>query len=250
MGPNVWRDEHEWPLARTRYTPVYLNSDGHANSAAGDGSLQWQPVRKSPHDSYTYDPKTPVPTAGGAICCEPTVLPPGPLDQRNVESRRDVLVYTSGALLSDLEVTGPIRAVLYVATSANDTDFTAKLVDVQPDGRPLLVTDGIQRLRYRLSLDRPVFVKRNTAYQVSVDTGVTSYVFGVGHRIRLEVSSSNFPRFDRSLNSLRPNGEESKLTKAAQTLYHEQGYPSAVILPVIPHTGQRATLPVRGPESF
>jgi putative CocE/NonD family hydrolase len=234
MGPNVWREEHEWPLARTRYTPLYLNSKGHANSASGDGTLAWAPVRKSQLDTFTYDPKFPVPTMGGAICCDPKLLPPGPLDQTVVEARPDVLVYTSAPLTEDIEVTGPVRAILYVATSANDTDFTAKLVDVQPDGRPMIVTDGIQRLRYRLSLEKPVFVKRNTAYQISVDAGVTSYVFTAGHRIRLEVSSSNFPRFDRNLNSALPVSDEIKVIKAKQTVFHEKGYPSAVILPVIP----------------
>jgi putative CocE/NonD family hydrolase len=234
MGPNIWRDEHEWPLARTRYTPAYLNSHGHANSSGGDGVLQWQPARVAPNDAFTYDPKDPTPTAGGAICCEPAILPPGPLDQSAVEKRSDVLVYTSDPLPDNLEVTGPVRVVLYVATSANDTDFTAKLVDVQPNGDPWLVTDGIQRLRYRLSLEEPVFVKRNTAYQITVDAGVTSYVFGSGHRIRLEVSSSNFPRFDRNLNSMQANAEEKKAAKARQTVFHGIGYPSAVILPVIP----------------
>lgn len=239
MGPNEWRDEHEWPLARTQYTPLYLRSDGHANTKAGDGTLQWKPVQKSPDDVFVYDPKNPVPTTGGSICCEPTILAPGPLDQSAVEARSDVLVYTSPPLTVETEVTGPVRTVLYASTSANDTDFTAKLVDVQPDGRPLLVTDGIQRLRYRLSLDRPVFVKRNSAYQVSVDSGVTSYVFAPGHRIRVEVSSSNFPRFDRSLNSLRPNADEFKTTKARQVIYHEKGYPSAIILPIIPKINPR-----------
>ncbi len=239
MGPNVWREEREWPLARTRFTPLYLGSSGHANTRMGDGTLQWQPLRKSPNDTFTYDPKDPVPTTGGAICCEATIMPPGPLDQSSVETRPDVLVYTSSPLGNELEVTGPVRAVLYVSTSVNDTDFTAKLVDVQPDGKPLLVTDGIQRLRYRLSLDQPVFVKRNTAYQVSVDCGVTSYVFAPGHRIRVEISSSNFPRFDRSLNSPRPNSDETKLTKARQTMYHEKGYPSAIILPLTPRIGLR-----------
>jgi len=234
MGPNVWREEHEWPLARTHYTPLYLNSKGHANSSAGDGALAWQPVRKSQSDTFTYDPKFPVPTTGGAICCDPKLLPPGPLDQTEVESRQDVLVYTSPRLPEDVEVTGPVRAILYVATSANDTDFTAKLVDVQADGRPTIVTDGIQRLRYRLSLEKPVFVKRNTAYQISVDAGVTSYVFAAGHRIRLEVSSSNFPRFDRNLNSALPVEDETKIVKAKQTIFHEKGYPSEVILPIIP----------------
>lgn len=233
MGPNIWREEHEWPLARTRYTPLYLGSGGHANSISGDGGLHWQPVARAKPDVFVYDPRNPVPTAGGAVCCDPKLLPVGPLDQTAIESRRDVLVYTSAPLAAEMEVTGPVRVVLYVATSTNDTDYTAKLVDVQPDGRPLIVTDGIQRLRYRLSLDEPVFVKRNTAYQISIDAGVTSYVFGAGHRIRLEVSSSNFPRFDRNLNSSRPNADETRMTKARQTVFHQKGYPSAIILPVI-----------------
>jgi hypothetical protein len=242
MGPDVWREEHEWPLARTRYTPLYLVSEGNANSAQGDGLLRWQPVIESQSDTFTYDPKNPVPTTGGSICCDPAVFPPGPLDQHSVERREDVLVYTSPPLSEEIEVTGPVRTVLYVATSANDTDFTSKLVDVQPDGRPLLVTDGIQRLRYRLSLSRPVFVKRNEAYQISVDTGVTSYVFAPGHRIRVEISSSNFPRFDRNLNSAGANSDQTKINKAKQVVYHEKGYPSAIILPVIPREGRRILL--------
>ncbi len=239
MGPNIWREEHEWPLARMRLTPLYLNSSGHANSLSGDGALQWQPVRKAPSDQFTYDPKNPVPTNGGAICCDPLLLPPGPLDQSAVEKRPDVLVYTSAPLSSDIEITGPIRVVLYVSTSVNDTDFTAKLVDVEPDGRPLLVADGMERLRYRLSLSKPVFVKKNQPYQVSIDAGVTSYVFSGGHRIRLEVSSSNFPRFDRNMNSVRPIAYETRFTKARQTILHARGYPSEILLPLIPHTNQR-----------
>jgi uncharacterized protein len=233
MGPDVWREEHEWPLARTHYTPLYLESEGRANSSAGDGTLRWQPVSRSKIDTFVYDPRDPAPTVGGAICCESKILPPGPLDQTMVETRKDVLVYTSAPLAEDLEVTGPVRTILYVATSANDTDFTAKIVDVAPGGRPLSVTDGIQRLRYRLSLDKPIFVKQNQAYQISVDAGVTSHVFASGHRIRLEVSSSNFPRFDRNLNTTAPNGEQAKPIKARQTVFHEKGYPSAIILPVI-----------------
>jgi uncharacterized protein len=244
MGPDAWREEHEWPLARTRFTPLYLTSAGHANSATGDGKLSWQAARKSRPDIFTYDPRTPVPTMGGAICCDPKNFPPGPLDQRAVEQRPDVLVYTSAPLAEDLEVTGPVRTILYVSTSVNDTDFTAKLVDLHPDGKPLSVTDGIQRLRYRLSLAKPAFVKRNTAYQISVDTGVTSYVFAAGHRIRLEVSSSNFPRFDRNLNGAGPNADQSKPLKARQTIYHEKGYPSALLLPVVsrPNTTRTAAL--------
>ncbi len=239
MGPNVWREEHEWPLARTHFTPAYLTSAGHANSSTGDGELQWRQAEGGKNDTFNYDPKSPVPTTGGSICCEPTVLPPGPLDQTEVEQRPDVLVYTSPPLRDELEVTGPVKAVLYVSSSANDTDFTAKLVDVEPTGRPLLVTDGIQRMRYRLSLETPTLMKRNTAYQVTVDAGVTSYVFGAGHRVRLEISSSNFPRFDRNLNSALPNAEETRMTQAKQTIFHESGYPSALILPVIPKAPQR-----------
>jgi hypothetical protein len=236
MGPDVWRKEHEWPLARTHYTPLYLASGGNANTSAGDGLLSWQLPRKSRVDNFTYDPRNPVPTMGGAVCCEPTAFPPGPLDESSLELRQDVLVYTSPPLSEEIEVTGPVRTVLYVSTSANDTDFTAKLVDIQPNGKPLLVTDGIQRLRYRLSLSNPVLVKRNQAYQISVDTGVTSYVFAARHRIRLEVSSSNFPRFDRNLNGAGPNADQTKPVKARQTVYHQKGYPSAIILPVIART--------------
>ncbi len=242
MGPDTWREEHEWPLSRTHYTPLYLISGGHANSTNGDGVLRWQPAVAAKPDNFTYDPKNPVPTMGGSVCCEPNVFPPGPLDQRSVEKRPDVLVYTSMPLTDELEVTGPVRTILYVSTSANDTDFTAKLVDVQPDGQALLVTDGIQRMRYRLSLDKPVFVKRNQAYQISVDTGVTSYVFEPGHRIRVEVSSSNFPRFDRNMNSAGLNADQSKMNKARQVVYHEKGYPSAIILPVIAREGRSRTL--------
>lgn len=236
MGPDIWREEHEWPLARTRYTPLYLESGGRANSSAGDGVLRWQPVIQSKTDTFTYDPRDPVPTMGGSICCEPRILPPGPLDQTTVETRKDVLVYTSAPLAEDVEVTGPVRTILYVATSTNDTDFTAKIVDVDRHGRALSVTDGLQRLRYRLSLDKPIFVKQNQAYQISVNMGVTSYVFAAGHRIRLEVSSSNFPRFDRNMNTTAPNAEQAKPVRARQTVFHEKGYPSAIILPVIGRT--------------
>jgi putative CocE/NonD family hydrolase len=234
MGSNVWREEHEWPLARTRYMPFYLSSDGHANSREGDGGLSRRNTRKARPDIFVYDPRNPVPTVGGAICCEPKILPPGPLEQSSVEQRHDVLVYTSDALGEDVEVTGPVKALLYVSTSANDTDFTAKLVDADRNGHALAVCDGLQRLRYRLSLEKPVFVKRNAVYQITIDAGVTSYVFAAGHRIRLEVSSSNFPRFDRNLNSSGPNADVTKIVKAKQTIFHEKDYPSALILPIIP----------------
>lgn len=196
--------------------------------------LRWDEPQAGTADGFAYDPARPVPTAGGAICCNPKTLPPGPLEQNLIEQRIDVLVYTSEPLHEPIEVTGVVRVILYIATSANDTDFTAKLVDVDPEGRALMVTDGIQRLRYRLSLANPTFVKRNTPYQINVDAGVTSYVFAAGHRLRLEVSSSNFPRFDRNLNSTGPNAGQTKLAKARQTVFHDPRYPSALVLPVIP----------------
>lgn len=234
MGPNVWREEQEWPLARTRFTNFYLDSRGRANTAQGDGELRSHASPDSLPDHFVYDPHNPVPTSGGAICCNPRVLPPGPLNQTPVEERRDVLVYSSTPLKEEMEVTGPVAATVYFATSANDTDVTVKLVDVFPDGRALLVTDGIQRLRYRISLDKPVFVKRNVPYQIRVDAGVTSWVFKPGHRVRVEISSSNFPRFDRNLNSSLPNADETRMAAASQTVFHDRRYPSAIILPVIP----------------
>jgi hypothetical protein len=234
MGADIWRDEHEWPLARTRYTPFYLDSHGDANTANGNGALTLHPGEDHVPDHFTYDPQNPVPTTGGAVCCNPKLMPPGPLEQSTIEQRQDVLVYTSQPLREDLEVTGPVGATIYVATSANDTDFSAKLVDVFPDGRALLVTDGIARLRYRMSLASPVFVRRNFPYQVHIDAGVTSWSFAREHRIRLEISSSNFPRYDRSLNTNRPNADELKVTRAYQTVYHEKRYPSVLVLPVIP----------------
>jgi uncharacterized protein len=234
MGTNVWREDHEWPLARTIYTPFYLRSKGSANTAAGDGELTPSPPGKSKADHFVYDPLLPVPTRGGAICCNPAVLPSGPLDQSIVERRKDVLVFTSAKLSDDLEVTGVVRATLYVATSANDTDFTLKLVDLSPSGASLLVTDGLLRMRYRVSLRDPTFVKRDQPYQATIDAGVTSYVFRAGHRVRVEVSSSNFPRFDRNLNMAEALADGSRSQRASQTVFHEKKYPSAIYLPVIP----------------
>jgi putative CocE/NonD family hydrolase len=241
MGPNVWREEHEWPLARTRYTPYYLESDGHANTASGSGKLSRHFDRGREADHFVYDPANPVPTTGGAVCCDPKLLAAGPLDQSRIEQRQDVLVYTSAPLREDMEVTGPIGATLYVMTSASDTDFSAKLVDVFPDGKPLLVTDGLTRLRYRLSLAKPTLVKKNAPYRVDIDAGVTSWVFEKGHRIRLEVSSSNFPRYDRNLNSGGPAASQTKWLVANQTVLHETEYPSVLVLPVIPRV--RSYLP-------
>jgi hypothetical protein len=234
MGVNEWREEQEWPPARSKPTPFYLTAKKAANSLGGDGALSKSRPREEPADHYVFDPRSPVPTRGGAVCCNPAVFAWGPMDQRPVERRPDVLVYTSGELKKDLEVTGPIRVVLYAATSAPDTDFTAKLVDVFPDGTARNLTDGILRLRYRESLEKPVLAIPGQPYQLTIDAGVTSNVFLKGHRVRLEISSSNFPRFDRNPNTGRPIADETELRKASQTIYHDRARPSFVLLPVTP----------------
>ncbi|HTM48314.1 MAG TPA: CocE/NonD family hydrolase [Bryobacteraceae bacterium] len=234
MGADEWREEREWPLARARPTRYYLSAAKAANSIEGDGRLSSRPPAQQPSDQFVFDPRNPVPTRGGSVCCNPAVFPWGPLDQRPVERRPDVLVYTSHALRKDLEVTGPVRVVLHVSTSAPDTDFTAKLVDVFPDGEARHLTDGILRLRYRDSLEKAAPATPGKIYRISIDAGVTSNVFRKGHRIRLEVSSSNFPRFDRNPNTGRPVIDETELRKASQTVYHDRSRESYVLLPVIP----------------
>ncbi|MGB6944406.1 MAG: CocE/NonD family hydrolase, partial [Bryobacteraceae bacterium] len=237
MGVNRWRDEPDWPLERARPAALYLASEGAANSLSGGGVLQWKPERaKTPEatDSFTYDPRNPVPTRGGAVCCDPKVFPWGPIDQRPVEKRKDVLVYTSAPMKQDLEVTGPIRVVLYASTSAPDTDFTAKLVDVFPNGEARNLTDGILRVRYRHGLEKAELAEPGKVYPLVIDAGVTSNVFLAGHSIRVEISSSNFPRFDRNPNTGRPFADETTLKKARQVIYHSRQYPSHLVLPVIP----------------
>ncbi len=205
--------------------------------------MQWRPERaKTPDasDSFTYDPRNPVPTRGGAVCCDPKVFPWGPIDQRPVEKRKDVLVYTSAPMKQDLEVTGPIRVVLYASTSAPDTDFTAKLVDVFPNGEARNLTDGILRVRYRHGLEKAELAEPGKVYPLVIDAGVTSNVFLAGHSIRVEISSSNFPRFDRNPNTGRPFADETALKKAQQVIYHSRQYPSHLVLPVIPAIGTRS----------
>jgi uncharacterized protein len=243
MGVNRWRDEPDWPLARARTTSLYLASEGPANGLNGEGALQWKPERASDSfgaDAFTFDPRNPVPTRGGAVCCDPKIFPWGPVDQQPVENRKDVLVYTSAPMKQDLEVTGPIRVVLYASTSAPDTDFTAKLVDVFPNGEARNLTDGILRVRYRDGLDKVELAEPGKVYPLVIDAGVTSNVFLPGHSIRVEISSSNFPRFDRNPNTGRPFADETTLKKAQQVVYHSRQYPSHLLLPVIPAFGGEA----------
>jgi putative CocE/NonD family hydrolase len=234
MGVNRWRDEQEWPLSRTQYMQLYLGSKGHANSLTGDGVLAWTLEKKSKPDEFAYDPRYPVPTMGGAVCCDPKIFPWGPMDQRSVEKRNDVLVYTSQPMKRELEVTGPIKVVLYASTSGPDTDFTAKIIDVFPNGEARNLTDGILRMRYRHGLDKVELAQPGEVYPMTIDAGVTSNVFLPGHKIRVEISSSNFPRFDRNQNTGRAIADEIVLKTAQQSVYHGRTYPSHVLLPVIP----------------
>jgi len=235
MGKNEWRGENEWPLKRTQFTNYYIHSKGQANSLFGDGTLSQQKPAEELSDKYVYDPGAPVPSRGGPVCCTGTPdAPEGSFDQRSVEARNDVLVYTTPPLQQGVEITGPIQAVLFVSSSARDTDFTAKLVDVYPDGTAYNVQEGILRARYRDGWDNKVWMKPDEVYQVKIDMEATSNYFGPGHRIRLEISSSNFPRFDRNLNTGGNNYDEVKWIGAENTIHHSGEYASRVILPVIP----------------
>jgi len=231
MGRNQWRDEQQWPLARTKYTPYYFHGGGSANTLSGNGTLGIAKPGHEPIDRYAYDPNDPVPTLGG---CNLGGCPAGPHDQTRAEQRDDVLIFSTPKLKHELEVTGPVKVVLYAASSAPDTDWTAKLVDVHPDGRPINLCDGILRARFRESADRPTPIEPGRTYRYEIDLWVTSNVFLPGHRIRVEISSSNFPRFDRNPNMGHPFGADADLATAIQTVYHDAARPSHILLPVIP----------------
>ena len=234
MGSNVWRDEQEWPLARTEWQKWYLHSEGGSNTLIGDGGLSTALPGDEPSDDYVYDPLYPVPTTGGNTCCSPEIVPWGPYDQRAVEMRSDVLCYTSEPMGGDLEVTGPIQAALFAATDGADTDWTAKLVDVSPTGYAKNLCDGIIRARYRESFTEPSLLDSGRIYEYHIDVGVTGNVFKKGHRLRLEISSSNFPRFDRNLNTGREAGSDTEPRQARQTVFHTSEKPSHLLLPTIP----------------
>ncbi len=233
MGENVWRDEQEFPLARTRYTKYYLHSTSRANGISGNGELTQTLPTVERKEEFDYDPMNPVPTIGGRLCCG-TALPPGPADQRPNETRSDVLVFSTAPLEKDVEATGFVTVELYASTSAIDTDFTALLVDVEPNGYARFLTDGIVRARYRNGTAKPAEVVPGQVYKYTIDLWATGNVFKAGHRIRLYVSSSNFPRFGRNLNLGEPIASSSRWKVAHQTIYHGKDNPSALILPIIP----------------
>jgi putative CocE/NonD family hydrolase len=225
MGANVWRDEHEWPLARAVATPWYLHAHGELSPA--------RPRDEAP-DRYDYDPAQPVPTVGGPLVMPPE-YPAGPYDQRPIEERGDVLVYTSAPLEHAIEVTGPITVRLWAVSSAPDTDFVARLTDVFPDGRSFNLTDGIVRARYR-GFGRgqaPSLIAPGQPYEYEIDLWATSNVFQRGHKIRLQITSSCFPRWDRNPNTGHPFGADAELRVAQQQILHDADHPSHVVLPVV-----------------
>lgn len=230
MGANVWRDENEWPLARTQYTRYYLHSGGNANTLEGDGTLSTtQPTNEKP-DRYTYDPQKPVPFLGVTSYSQVGTAD----DYRPVERLDGVLVYSKPELQRDVEVCGPIRTVLYAASSAKDTDFVARLIDVHPSGYAQRLQDGIVRARYRKGTAREEFLTPGSIEQYEIDLWSTCNRFLAGHRIRLEVTSSAVPRFDKNMNTGGRLGYEASGVVAQQTIYHDAQHPSHVLLPIVP----------------
>jgi len=233
MGKNEWRSAESWPVEGTVYKKYYLDSGGRANSRFGDGTLSLSMPAGEPSDGFVYDPATPVPNKGGHACCSRLETSAGGYDQSTIEMRNDVLVYSSPTLDEGMEVTGFLEVVLHVSSDAKDTDFTAKLVDVYPDGRAFNVQEGVLRMRYREDLRRKVWMEEGEVYEIHLDLEATSNYFGEGHRIRLEVSSSHFPRWDRNMNTGGNNYDETEGIEAHNTVHHSPEQPSHVILPVV-----------------
>ncbi len=230
MGANQWRDENEWPLARTRYTKYFLHSGGRANSLFGNGALSTTEPANEPVDAYTSDPTRPVP-----FITEPSFAQIGSADDyRAVERRDDVLVYTTEPLAEELEVCGPIRAQIHAASSARDTDFMAKLIDVWPSGFAQRLIDGMVRARFRDGMERPTLIEPGRIYAFNIDLWNTCQTFRKGHRIRLEIASSAFPKYDRNPNTGEALGKTIKTQTAEQKIYHDREHPSHVLLPIVP----------------
>jgi len=234
MGENRWHEYDDWPVPGSEEVEYFLGSGKGANSSAGDGSLDTgKPGADESFDRYTYDPRDPVPNRGGGNCCWPQILPWGPLDQSEIEERRDVLVYSTPPLAADVRVTGPVQVVLHISSSALDTDFTAKLVDVDPEGFAMNLTDGILRTRYRNSRTEPQLLEKDAVTELRIDLGYTSNLFRKGHRIRLEISSSNFPRFSRNTNTGGLPELDEEMTVAEQTVFHDARRPSRLVVRVV-----------------
>lgn len=233
MGSNTWQSADTWPPASSQPTTYYLSSDGNANSLYGDGVMTTnQSAVKLKADSFTYDPLNPVTSYGGNVCCTGNAVQGGAFDQRRMETREDILVYSTEPLKEDVEVTGFIESTFYVSSDAKDTDFTLKLIDVYPDGTAYNLDETIQRVRYREGYDKEVFMEKGKVYKVDLTPMATSNLFKKGHRIRIEVSSSNFPRFARNLNTGGKNYDEKDAVVAHNTIHHSKEYPSQISLPI------------------
>ena len=229
MGINEWRKAESWPLEGTEYVKYFLHSNGRANTSTGDGKLSVTKASKEPYDSYTYDPVDPCPN----IYDTSGMFAEGPFDQRPIERRDDVLVYSTSVLDANLEVTGPVRVKLFASTSTRDTDFWAQLVDVFPNGYSMHLTEGIIRGRYRNSLEKPELMEPEKAYEFDIDLWITSNVFQRGHMVRLDISSSSFPKYDRNPNTGNQFGVDTTLETAHQRVCHDEQHPSHILLPVI-----------------
>ncbi len=230
MGENVWRDENEWPIARTEWTKYYVHSNGKANTLSGDGTLSTSMPANEPTDSYSYDPAKPVP-----FITDPSFAQiGGPDDYRSVEERGDVLVYTGEPLTDDMEVCGPIRVRLAAASSVRDTDFMAKLIDVWPNGFAQRLNDGMVRARFREGMDKPSLIDPGRVYDYDLDLWNTCQLYRKGHRIRIEISSSAFPKYDRNLNTGEALGQTARMQVAEQKIHHDREHPTYVVLPVVP----------------
>jgi uncharacterized protein len=234
MGINKWQSSDTWPPRGAQQMSFFLSSAGKANTLNGDGVLSASAPSSDNPDRFEYDPMNPVPSLGGNVCCTGNAISAGSYDQRKNEARPDVLVYTTEPLKEGTEVSGPIEVTLYVSSDAKDTDFTVKLIDVYPDGRAYNLDETIQRMRYRDGYDKPeAWMQAGKVYKVSLGPMNTSNYFEAGHRIRIEISSSNFPRFDRNLNTGGKNWDESKGMIARNAVHHSRQYPSEVKLTVV-----------------
>ena len=233
MGSNRWQSSDTWPPAGTKPVTYYLASDGHANSLNGDGVLLLSPAANDAGDKFVYDPMNPVPTHGGGFCCLGADYKPGAVDQRALETRNDILVYSTGPLKQGMEVSGPVDVTLYISSDARDTDVTVKLIEVLPDGTAYNIDDNIQRVRYREGYDKPpVWMEKGKVYKVTLQPMETSNYFAAGHQLRIEISSSNFPRYDRNLNTGGNNFDESQGIVAHNVVHHSSVFPSSVTLSV------------------
>ena len=234
MGSNKWQSSDTWPPEGAKPVTYYLASSGHANSLNGDGTLLKTPEAKDSPDEFVYDPMNPVPTHGGGFCCLGPEYKAGALDQRGLEARNDILVYSSGPLKEGIEVSGPIDVTLYVSSDAKDTDFTVKLIEVLPDGTAYNIRENIQRVRYREGYTKPpVWMEKGKVYKVAFQPMQTSNYFAAGHQLRIEISSSNFPQFDRNLNTGGDNYNEAKWVVAHNEVHHSAQYPSSIVLSVV-----------------